>query len=312
MLRSLLSVSLLAAATATTAFAQPQPATASPVIPDGTRAVLVEIMGQSNAAGVGARWDSLTPGLQATFGAVSAYASIWTAHRPIPGNQIFTPLVPGWCRSGGGPGSPDAEIGPEMSVAYRLNALYPGLDIFIVKRAVGGSSLSPNFVNPNRSWDPQLNTIYGGWLQDYTNPARDEIVNNLGYLDTEVVHLGCLWAQGYSDAQIAANANDYVFNLVDFIDEVRLELHAESAFVIARTIIPTIPPPVGLTTVRNAQVRVGNIYPDCAWSDTDGFTYSDPVHLDARSQLGNGIRLVNALSGIYAVGNTPYVTLADL
>ncbi len=312
MLRSLLSASLLAAFTATAAFAQPLSATASPVLPAGTRAVLVEIMGQSNAAGVGAVWNTLSPALKTKFGAVSAYASIWTAHRPIPGNQIFTPLVPGWSRSGGGPGSSDAQIGPEMSVAHRLNVLYPGLDIFIVKRAVGGATLTSSGVNPNRSWDPDVHTIYDGWLVDYTKPAREELVNNLGYLETEVVHLGCLWAQGLSDSLTLAHAQAYNFNLTSFIDDVRDDLHAESAFVVARSVIPTSTLPMGLTIVRTAQESVGNIYPDCAWSDTDGFTYSDDVHLDAISQLGNGIRLVNALSGIYNAGNTPYVTLADL
>lgn len=300
-----------------TVAAQPAPAPSFPALPPGTRALVVEIAGQSNAVGVqsamaghASLWEQLPLATRTRYLTSAQGAVIWDAFGAQPAYR-FERLEPGYSESGGGPGTPTAHIGPEMSIVDSLVRTY-GLPIFVIKYAIGGTQLelAPQY----RDWSPaSQGEFFDTWKDDYSVLARRAIVQ-LGFAANEVVHLGCVWAQGYNDARAMVGAQ-YQGNLTTFIDQARQRfLDPASAFVVVRTVRP-INPPVqiinDLLLVRQAQVTVANATPHCVWSNSDNLFLWDGLHLDAQAQLDNGHRIATALLSTYAQG-TPYRTLDQL
>ncbi|MFK7740788.1 MAG: sialate O-acetylesterase [Planctomycetota bacterium] len=290
--------------------AQPQTHPTAPVFPANARAVVIEVLGQSNAEGQDSDWSTLDPTLQQLFDAQS-FAWIWDDYINA-GSNSFVPLTPGYVQSAAHqPGTANPWFGPEISLAYSLNRQF-GVDVFIVKYAVGSTRLHPG---TGRDWSPSSDgELLKDWRADYTYPARAEMLN-LGYAADEVVHMGVVWAQGYTDGRNGF-APFYLSNLFSLIPDVRSHLHPESPFMLVQSVNPAGFP--GIDVVRAAQFLVGTTLSDCAYSATDGLntvitaTGGTGVHLDNRSQLGNGIRIANSLLALYAQGNTPYLRLSDL
>ncbi len=299
---------------ASVAFLSAVEAQTVPMLPQGTRALVIEILGQSNANGSDAKWNTLTDDTKAIYNEVANYTRVWERF-VVPSSSSFVPLEPGFAL-----GSTTAEpfIGPEMSLARFLHDHYSpqvnDIEIFIIKYAVPNTILRADAMELDWSAS-STGELFDKWRSPMSSDARRAILN-LGYQKDEVVHLGVVWAQGYTDARNypGVGAQEYGRKLVDFMAAVRDELAQESPFVVVQTVEPLSGGFPDLAILRRTQEFIGTRFPYCAFSSTAGLAL-DPtftVHMTARSQIVNGQRIGAALIDYFAVNNAQYLTLADL
>jgi hypothetical protein len=130
-----------------------------------------------------------------------------------------------------GYGSSDKAIGPEFQFGYLLGDYYSN-QVLIIKTAWGGKSLGVDFRPPGS----------GGATGVYYTKMIEEVNTALTNLSTEFPGYkgqgydiaGFVWNQGWNDAGSPTLYNEYEMNMVNFIKDVRRDLHVpEMPFVIA-------------------------------------------------------------------------------
>jgi hypothetical protein len=173
------------------------------------------------------------------------------------------------------------DFGPEIYFGHTLNEALPTDTIYLVKFAVGGTSLWDH-------WAPNT----GIWHTEFVSRATGALAR----LEADGVNYevsGMLWMQGESDAADNKGAQ-YEANLLAFINDMRTRFElSDLPFYLGR-----IRDYYGTTAqnnlVRNAQVAVADSTNYVEWFDTDGF---GPLiaggHYDTNGQAQMGTTFAN-------------------
>ncbi|HDR88208.1 MAG TPA: hypothetical protein ENN63_01085 [Bacteroidetes bacterium] len=283
-----------------------------PASPQGKPAETIRLVylgGQSNMDGYGYIRD-LPDSLNRVF------ENCWIFHgNPTPdgvpggGAGIWAPLQPG---HGAGFVS-DGEVnrysdrfGVELSLAARLQELYPGEKIALVKYSRGGTSIDSSGAAGYGCWEPDFGGAeginqYDHFLATVRNAlAKDDIDGN-GVKD-KLVPCGILWMQGESDAAFTEEiASRYHAHLTRLMDLIRAAFLTDDLPVVVGKISDSGLVPGGkvwrhgelvqyaeekyvLTDARAAIVR-----------ETKNYGYSDPYHYNSEGYIDLGRRFAEAL-----------------
>jgi hypothetical protein len=177
----------------------------------------------------------------------------------------------------------DDDFGPELEFGRTMSAAIPET-IAVVKHAIGSTSLA-------EEWNPSLgDNIYTALMTRITN-AR-QFWSSAGY---EVQIAGVVWMQGEEDARRATMAPLYEANLLNFIDQIRADLHAKDApFIFGQIRGAEFP---YREQVRAAQIAVDRADIGAYLVETDDLTTWEGLHFDTSSQLTLGRRFATAMLG---------------
>ena len=161
--------------------------------------------GQSNMAGAGRKAEAPKEMLQP-----NPRVKMWN------GKQ-FIPFPTGPAKSG--------SFGPEIAFAHAMAAALGDETIYLVKHAIGGTSL-------HSDWNPPKGKLYAGFAT-----KTDAAVKALKAEGKTVDVAGMLWMQGEQDSKDSDNpgpANAYEKNLRNLIATVRKAYNPEMPFIIGR------------------------------------------------------------------------------
>ncbi len=130
-----------------------------------------------------------------------------------------------------GYGSSDKAIGPEFQFGYLLGDYYNN-QVLIIKTAWGGKSLGVDFRPPGSGG---VTGVYYRKMIEEVNTALTNLSNEFpGYKGQGYDIAGFVWNQGWNDAGSPTLYNEYEMNMVNFIKDVRRDLHVpEMPFAIA-------------------------------------------------------------------------------
>ena len=183
-------------------------------------------------------------------------------------------------------------FGPEVGFAMRFLELMPLDELWLIKYAVGGSSL----LAWERDWSIERAAIADDADKGALYPRLIRHVKQ-AIPDEDVDLLACLWMQGESDSRFPLAAAQYQQNLTELIANIRADLdQALMPFVIG-LVNPAPSRFACLSSVRAAQRLVTETVPKVSLVDTDGLTrHDDEVHYDTAGQLELGRRFANQLS----------------
>jgi len=183
-------------------------------------------------------------------------------------------------------------FGPELGFAGRFLELMSLDELWLIKYAVGGSSL----LAWERDWsaeraaiadDADKGALYPRLIRHVQQASGGEDVNLIA----------CLWMQGESDSRYALAAAQYQRNLTRLIADLREDLcQPELRFVIG-LVNPAPARFVHLGTVRAAQRQVAQTAPNVSLVDSDGLPkHEDDLHYDTAGQLELGRRFATQLA----------------
>ncbi len=182
-------------------------------------------------------------------------------------------------------------FGPEVGFAQRFLELVPLEELWLVKYAVGGSSL----LAWEREWsaeraaiadDADKGALYPRLIRHVQQVIQGEDVNLLA----------CLWMQGESDSRYQPAAAQYQPNLKRLIADIRHDLGQPRLQFVIGLVNPAPARFACLPPVRAAQRQVAQTTPHVSLVDTDGLTrHEDELHYDTAGQLELGRRFAQRL-----------------
>ena len=185
----------------------------------------------------------------------------------------------------------DGCFGPELGFANRFLQMMPLDELWLIKYAVGGSSLFAW----ERDWSAERAALAddaekGALYQRLIHHAKQVIHG-------ENVHLhACLWMQGESDSRYPSAAAQYQRNLARLIADLRQDLDQPLLQFVIGLVNPAPSRFACLSTVRAAQLQIAESVPKASLVDTDGLTrHDDELHYDSAGQLELGRRFANQL-----------------
>ena len=186
----------------------------------------------------------------------------------------------------------DGCFGPEVGFARHFLDVVPGDELWLVKYAVGGSSLL--------AWEPEWSAERAAITGDADKGALyPRLISHFKQVTSghDVKVLACLWKQGESDSRYEAAAAQYQTSLTRLITRMRTDLdQPEMQFVIGLS-NPTPARFTYLSVVRSAQRQIAKSLPNVSLFDTDGLTkHEDDLHYDSAGQLELGRRFAHRLS----------------
>lgn len=180
-------------------------------------------------------------------------------------------------------------FGPELVLADFLTS-EPPFEAYLVKLAIGGTTLAPGDDNISGDWAP------GSYLY---NELLETIVDayNSRRFELKLRIAGLFWMQGESDAFDATRSANYQSSLATFIDQFRQSV----ANMKCPTISPEFPIILGMVQensilpfrerVRTAQERMKNVFSGIDTLNTDALSRIDKVHFSEVGQYDLGSRL---------------------
>lgn len=197
-------------------------------------------------------------------------------------------------------------FGIELSFAYRLQQLYPGEKIALIKYAQGATSLD-SLASEVGCWDPDYQGVNGINQYDHflttiseANKVRD--IDGDG-VDELLVPYGIIWMQGESDARIDKGAaKRYHTHLVRLMDLIRAAFFADDLPVVLGMITDSGQAGDGkvwdhLKIVQGAQERFAREDKNAAIvRNTENYSYSDPWHYDSEGFIDLGRVFAEAIS----------------
>ncbi|MEL6776318.1 MAG: DUF4347 domain-containing protein [Cyanobacteria bacterium J06597_16] len=243
--------------------------------------------GQSNMAGETSNANDLagTP-LASPLPAVQ----IWQ-----PGFNAFEELRPGFDSNFGTGSGFGAELGFGHAMeAARVNGSLESEEIYIVKYAIGATSLAVDWKVNGGSTYSSFNAWVGGALDNLEAAG-------IGF-EIEAM----LWMQGENDAFTPSGlpagsfAANYQANLTNFISDIRNRYNTNLDFVIGRLHDELTPNfYTDAEVVRSAQTNVANANSKNYLVNTDSFRVNpvDGVHFDSSGHLALGEAFAAALIG---------------
>lgn len=174
-------------------------------------------------------------------------------------------------------------------MAPLLAARFPDREIWLVKYAVGGTSLY--------AWSPE-------WSEEKALSVRNEksgqlypklissIRDVLGGQSIE--YAGLFWMQGEQDSKFDFAAAAYEQNFTQFAEAVRKDLEAPDMPVFIAQIDPAVEHHRYVSQVRAAQEKLGTTGRLMKTISTEGLVRNDAAHFDSASQLLLGKRFAQA------------------
>ncbi len=265
--------------------------------------------GQSNMDGYGYNAD-LPDSLK------SGFDNVWIFHgNPVPdeapngGLGKWSPLGPGHGVGFSSDGKDDKlsnRFGIELTFAKRLQQLYPGEKIALVKYSRGGSSIDSlaagtfgswemdyRGTNGINQWDHFLVTVNQALkTQDIDGDGREEVL----------VPTGIIWMQGESDAAFTEGiANRYYANLKRLMDLIRASLHKDDLAVVIGKISDSWNNERGKVwefgeLVQYAQEKYAKTDRRAAIvRSTRYYKYSDPWHYNSAGYIDLGWQFAEAV-----------------
>ncbi len=257
--------------------------------------------GQSNAAGRGAT-SELSDSSVLYNTEIMLYHSV-SMNSGQPARQ-WTTLRPASNSTG--------YFGPEIGFGSRMEELYPGRQIAIIKHAVGGTDLGAN-------WNPGTNSNdsdhFGPQFMTFVETVDSGIDTLIAQGYTPVIK-GMLWQQGERDARDSSYGPAYDRNLSHFIGRVRAQFDAPSIpFVYGQVLPVALSGYAYRDQVRQGQFNVdedsGHVFA------TDGARLvmaddlpmsSDNLHVSAAGQIELGIRFADALASVVSASAVDFNT----
>jgi len=198
-------------------------------------------------------------------------------------------------------------FGVELSLASRLQELYPGEGIALIKYSRGGSSIDSLATGVFGCWEPDFQggtgiNQYDNFLLTVSTALNKADINGDGNLDV-LVPAGIIWMQGESDASYNEEiANSYYSNLKRLMDLIRASFRTDDLPVVIGKISDSWNDP-GDGKVWDYGELVQ--YAQEKYTRTDGhativratryYKYSDPWHYDSEGYTDLGIRFAEAL-----------------
>jgi hypothetical protein len=242
---------------------------------------------------------------------------VWIFHgnqvgddRPGGGLGIWEPLQPGHgsgFASDGNTNSYSNRFGMELSMAARLQELYPGERIAIIKYSRGGTSIDSLATGRFGCWEPDYQGTtginqYDHFLQTVRTAMSTTDIDGDGTTDI-LVPAGIAWMQGESDASFNEEiANSYYFNLKRLMDLIRASFRSDD--------LPVIIGKISDSWDDNSDGKVWDYgelvqYAQEKYARTDAYaaivretryySYSDTWHYDSKGYLDLGKRFADAL-----------------
>ena len=185
----------------------------------------------------------------------------------------------------------DGCFGPELGFAQRFLELMPLEELWLIKYAVGGSSL----LAWERDWSAKRAAIADDADRGALYPRLIRHVRQV-MQDEDVDLLASLWMQGESDSRYQPAAAQYQHNLKRLIADIRQDLDQPRLQFVLGMVNPAPARFAFLSTVRAAQKQVAQTTPLVSLVDTAGLTrHADELHYDTAGQLELGRRFAQQL-----------------
>jgi hypothetical protein len=184
----------------------------------------------------------------------------------------------------------DETFGPEIALAHELSNRWPDREIYLVKYAVGATSLLAWAPNWDSSQAALTRNAQVGPLYDYllTHVRSDSVPEG-----AELAAV--LWMQGERDARYPEAGEHYGSNLTVLVNRIRSDLRVPSLpFVLGRINPPAERYPA-LSEVRHAQEIANSTLSNVIMIDIDDLAKrDDEVHYDTEGILELGRRFARA------------------
>lgn len=180
-----------------------------------------------------------------------------------------------WQELGPGFSANKGRFGPELEFGREIQKAYPQDDIYIIKKASGGTSM-------HKHW--RVHDGGGVMLKNFLADTH-KALKNLEKSKVKFTIEGMLWMQGESDA--AQGKGDlYQESLTHFIKYIRKEFKSPNLPFIMGRILPTFDKPVGHgPMVRTALEQVAKQDKYVACFDTDTFERINKGHYNHNGQI---------------------------
>lgn len=183
-----------------------------------------------------------------------------------------------WQDIGPGVSANTGRFGPELSFGRAMRKAYPNDEIYLIKKAAGGTSM-------HKHW--KVTDGKGPLLKSFLKTV-EMACKNLDEGKVPYTISGMLWMQGESDADQGKGA-EYEGSLKAFIKEMRREFKERKMPFVMGRIIPTFDKPPGNgPLVRAAQEKVAEDLKYVAWFDTDKFDRINKGHYNHDGQIELG------------------------
>ncbi|MEA3460610.1 MAG: sialate O-acetylesterase, partial [Bacteroidota bacterium] len=266
--------------------------------------------GQSNMDGFGFNKD-----LPGPLSHVSE--DVWIFHGnpvgddlPEGGLGLWQALQPGHgtgFQSDGHKNEYSNRFGVELSLARRLQELYPGNRIALIKYSRGGTSIDSLATGPFGCWEPDYQgstgiNQYDHFLRTVRTAMNTADIDGDGSKDV-LVPAGIVWMQGESDASYTEEiANRYYFNLKRLMDLIRASFRCDDLAVVIGKISDSWDDPGDGKVwdhgelVQYAQEKFArNDGNSAIVRETRYYKYSDTWHYDSEGYLDLGKKFAEAL-----------------
>ncbi len=183
-------------------------------------------------------------------------------------------------------------FGPELGFAHSFLELVPLDELWLIKYAVGGSSLL--------AWEPDWSAERAELADDADKgPLYQRLIRHFERRTQgeEIAVLACLWMQGESDSRYLVAAAEYERNLKRLISSLRQDLNQPDLPFILGLANPPAATFDYASDVRTAQRQVAKTDRQVHLVETDGLTkLADDLHYDSAGQLELGRRFARQLA----------------
>lgn len=202
-------------------------------------------------------------------------------------------------------------FGVELSLAKRLQELYPDKKIALIKYSRGGTSIDQRAAGRSGSWDPYYTektgiNQYDHFLETVKNAFAVDDINKDG-TDDVLVPAGIFWMQGEADGSKAEEiAKDYYDNLAQLMGLIRAAFWSNDLPVVIGRISDSGQRNNGKTWLYGDLVQYAQ-EKFCSTDDnaiivrsTKNYNYSDPWHYTSADYIDLGIEFANTYNKLIA------------
>lgn len=230
-------------------------------------------------------------------------------NEPNGGIGIWEQLKPGHGRGTKSDASKNTysdRFGVELSLAQRLQDLYPDEKIALIKYSRGGTTIDKRAARGSGSWDPHYTdksgiNQYDHFLETVKNAYAVDDINGDG-VDDVLVPAGIFWMQGESDGDFTEEvALAYYDNLSHLMELIRAAFRTNDLPIVIGRISDSGRRNDGKTwpygdLVQYAQEKFCKTDANATIvRSTKNYSFSDPWHYTSTDYIDFGIEFANAL-----------------